>query len=60
MARVVGSESIATGDFILVSHSIREYPTVDRLSQRFIVIFPGNHTKSTVTSARTPIDLVLG
>ena len=30
MARVVGSESIATGDFILVNHSIREYPTVDR------------------------------
>ena len=32
MARVVGSESIATGDFILVSHSIIEAPAFDSLS----------------------------
>ena len=32
MARVVGSESIATGDFILVSHSITEGPAFDSLS----------------------------
>jgi hypothetical protein len=32
MARVVGSESIATGDFILVSHSITEVPAFDSLS----------------------------
>lgn len=32
MARVVGSESIATGDFILVSHSITEDPAFDSLS----------------------------
>lgn len=32
MARVVGSESIATGDFILVSHSIIEGSAFDSLS----------------------------
>lgn len=32
MARVVGSESIATGDFILVSHSITEGQAFDSLS----------------------------
>jgi hypothetical protein len=32
MARVVGSESIATGDFILVSHGITEDPVFDSLS----------------------------
>jgi hypothetical protein len=32
MARVVGSESIATGDFILVSHSITEGPAFHSLS----------------------------
>lgn len=32
MARVVGSESIATGDFILISHSIPEGPAFDSLS----------------------------
>jgi hypothetical protein len=32
MAEVVGSESIVTGDFILVSHSISEGPASDSLS----------------------------
>jgi hypothetical protein len=32
MARVVGSESIATGDFILVSHGVTEDPVFDSLS----------------------------
>jgi hypothetical protein len=32
MARVVGSESIATGDFILVSHSITEGQAFESLS----------------------------
>ena len=32
MARVVGSESIATGDFILISHSITEGLAFDSLS----------------------------
>jgi hypothetical protein len=32
MARVKGSESIATGDFILVSHSIIEGSAFDSLS----------------------------
>jgi hypothetical protein len=32
MARVVGSESIATGDFILVSHDTNEDPTFDSFS----------------------------
>jgi hypothetical protein len=32
MARVVGSKSIAAGDFILVSHNITEDPVFDSLS----------------------------
>ena len=32
MVRIVGSESIATGDFILVSHSMNEGPAFDSFS----------------------------
>jgi hypothetical protein len=47
-------------NYRLVSCPLVFFLSSSSLSQRFIVIFPSNHTRSTITPARTPVDLVLG